>query len=418
MITFLFSFLWGNLAKKIVMLENKRTQAQFNRALTMRLAFVKLFIFFIPLIRLGFLAPVSSRICAEGARDFEDGAAKVAGIFFSQGPPNNLQQLNITQDDPVFMNWVYSQRVDAMNSPISNALLVLADFEDLFEVQNTTVHIANRIAGHTDGDICFRGCHPGECEIVVQGMKRSLQCHNTCVQVFERSLNVIYISHSVCTLIFIVVPMLLVRLDAKREIAAGGGENGEPYTLLQYQEKCHIQANYEYLSWGGSYVEDFLEVVLGFSVLVCFSLVSPSMAIIGLIAQVIEYRLLMYRMTWVTCRPFPTGTQGLSEWLMILDVVMYLAICLNAMLLICVLRTDLGNRSSVEKLLVIVIMTLALIVANIFLRISLHEPPRELSEAMDQNHDFTHALRLLRNPDPEMSRRVGDAHLQIGVGNE
>lgn len=55
--TFGFSFIWGKIAKTIVQLENKRTQADFNRALTMRLSFVKLFIFFTPLLRLAFLAP-------------------------------------------------------------------------------------------------------------------------------------------------------------------------------------------------------------------------------------------------------------------------------------------------------------------------------------------------------------------------
>merc|ERR1712190_421724 len=146
--------------------------------------------------------------------------------------------------------------------------------------------------------------------------------------------------------------MIQVRRLADREIQKGsqspkqGASEESDYSLLQYQEKCHDQARYEYASWGGSYVEDFLEVVLGFAVLVCFGIICPLLAVVGSVMQIVEYRLLAYRMTWVTCRPFPNGSSGIDEWSKMLEVIIYLAMVVNSLLVVATMRTSLDEMST------------------------------------------------------------------------
>jgi len=417
--TFAFSFIWGKIAKNIVKLENKRTLAAFNRALTLRLTFVKLFIFFTPLLRLAFLSPIAARHCVHHTTNATAAAQHVAKTFYAaDGLPHNLKDFNIAEDSEDFLSWVDTMRIDASKNPIDYFLMMVSDLDSVASGNVSSAVSSATSYATTDApkdEMCFRGCYPKICEISNRNSHTELQCYTSCAAALERSLNMLYLTHAVCTIVFILVPMLQVRWAARREIEEG---EGQVYSLIQYQEKCHMQASYEYESWGGSYVEDFVEVILSFSVICCFSIVSPSMLIIGFIAQVFEYRLLVYRMTWITCRPFPSRAEGLSEWFLILDVVLYIAICMNSLLLICVLRTDLDHLGAMEKLIVVVIITLTLIAIKVLLRISLHEQPREIQEAIDQNNEFIEALDQLRSKPETFDHQRSHDHVKIGVLEE
>jgi len=402
-----FSTLWGKVAKKIVILENKRTQARFNQSLTMRLAFVKLFIFFFPLVRIAFLAPVAQRQCGK--------EVSIREKFFNE-TSNNLLELGITPEDKRFDEWMEIREITTKNF-VDYAVMVLTDFDQLKQmVEQSGQDELSEMA-------CFRGCYPKECELQRNGTL--LRCSDTCYLQLKKTLNLLYLSHTICMLAFIVVPMVQVRWAARAEIAKGAVDvEGEAdYSLLQYQEKCHILASYEYESWGGSYVEDFMEVVLGFSVLVCFSLVSPLMAVIGFVFQMFEYRLLAFRMVWVTCRPYPAGSEGIGEWLNVLDVVLYLAICMNSLLLVTVLRTRLDFLDPMTKLLSVLLTTLGFVVLKVLMRVSLHEQPAEILEATDANHEFLEELRLKRATEPmnfsqsaPTCKGSSSAPVQLGVG--
>ncbi|CAE7350293.1 unnamed protein product [Symbiodinium natans] len=82
------------------------------------------------------------------------------------------------------------------------------------------------------------------------------------------------------------------------------------YTLLQYQAKCRDLAPYQYGSWGGSIVEDFLEVVTNFALLSMFGVLVPWLAILAVPVNIMVFRLMAFRMTRITCRPLPHGAEG------------------------------------------------------------------------------------------------------------
>lgn len=308
-------------------------------------------------------------------------------------------------------------RIQASRNPIDYLLMTISEVNAVAHT-NVSAVVSTVMPASGDDEVCFRGCVPRTCEVVGEGVSRHLQCYTYCAAHLEHSLNMLYVTHMMCTIVFIVVPMLQVRWAARREIAERGLNDNKPYSLLQYQEKCHMLASYAYESWGGSYVEDFVEVILSFAVVVCFSIVSPTMLIIGFIAQIFEYRLLVYRMMWITCRPFPAGSEGLDEWFIVLDVILYVAICMNSLLLLCVLRTDLDTVGAMEKLVVVVIVILTLTVVKVVLRVNMHEKPRELVEATDHNCEFVETLRLLRSKGQTLVRAPPHDHVRIGVRGE
>eukprot|EP00429_Kryptoperidinium_foliaceum_P132587 CAMPEP_0176277604 /NCGR_PEP_ID=MMETSP0121_2-20121125/48365_1 /TAXON_ID=160619 /ORGANISM="Kryptoperidinium foliaceum, Strain CCMP 1326" /LENGTH=402 /DNA_ID=CAMNT_0017617913 /DNA_START=30 /DNA_END=1238 /DNA_ORIENTATION=- len=374
-LTFMLSAVWGRVAKWTVQLENKRAQSAFDRSLMMRLAFVKLFVFLFPLLRLAFLYPIVEKVCTNDA-DVTVAAARVASKYY-HAEANNLAELNISSHSPVFTEWVGLMRMQSVE--------ILAD------------QIAHfKFSSPQHQEVCFRGCHPKSCEVI----DGQMWCTTHCEYNLRNYLRTLYLSHTLLTVAKIVFRILQVRLAAREELEIqkkkASGRFYSFYSLLQYQEKCHIIAPYAYQSPGGSAIEDVLEVILGFAVLICFSAVCPLMAITGFVVLTFEYRCLVYRMTWITCRPFPHVSHGLHEVVIILEVIVFVAIAVNAMLVICVVRTALDNLSPWNELAVISASGACLVFAKVILKVALQEKPQDLVDAADQNDDFQEKLQPLR----------------------
>jgi len=381
---------------------------------------VKLFIFFFPLVRLAFLAPIVDRQCAPVTMNRTEAVQEVAGKFFSYLPQHAVNELNITKDDHLFLDWVHMQHLDIEDNPIDSSLLVLADFNRLPTLFSPCPRtFVRNVLGMEPN--CFRGCFPQSCEKIQRRGSHRLVCYESCQKNLGRSLSFLYLSHLAFAVLFIVITMLRVRMAVRGEIqTAKSTKSPEPYTFLQYQEKCHMYACYKYLSSGGSYVEDFLEVVLGFAVLVCFASVSPRMALVGFVVQLCEYRLLMYRTTWITCRPFPATSEGLGEWFTVLDGILFIATGMNALLLICVKSTDLDDMRPESKLIVVVLIVLSLVSVRVLLRVHLHERPFEIVDALDLNHEFVEKLEARRHRDELGKGEHSDSFdcVKIGVHGE
>jgi len=101
------------------------------------------------------------------------------------------------------------------------------------------------------------------------------------------------------------------------------------YSLLQTQAKCYDVSKYEYNSWGGSFVDDFMVLATDFSMLTFWSLVLPVVSAICFVAQVVTYRLMAYRFVNVTCRPPPFGTDGIGAWGWIFEKISIFAMLVN-----------------------------------------------------------------------------------------
>merc|ERR1740121_33661 len=137
----------------------------------------------------------------------------------------------------------------------------------------------------------------------------------------------------------LVIPIALTRFQVNSEIRnvnirrrASGDDRA--YTYEEFQAKCHHTAEYRYDSWGGSYTQDFLQLVIGYTLIACFSQVQRWMAILGVFCLIIEYKILSFRMTNVTCRPWPLYGHGIGVWQDILNMASTCAITVNVYLVV------------------------------------------------------------------------------------
>lgn len=297
------SFVWGPLAGKLVMLQNHRTQQSYDDALTRLLCVVKIFCACFPFIYQGFvvrfenakcgstLESVARQVyCRDGVCTWPKGVSEYGdGTWLGQGA---------------------------------------------FTYQDTG----------TD-QTCIFGCHPTKCFPNPDGPM--LYCVTNCWDSLKYTLQTLYPIHVLSTLVFLLIPRILTSASwhyeawnakriARRSFHEGIVSSPESscYTFLQWQAKHHAYAAYEYLSWGGSYAEDFLEFAISFTLLTCFGILYPPVALFALLCHFVEYRLLAHRMVNITCRPDPNGAEGIGQWQSVFEVISNFGVIINVGLII------------------------------------------------------------------------------------
>merc|ERR1712217_514380 len=129
------------------------------------------------------------------------------------------------------------------------------------------------------------------------------------------------------------------------------------------------------------------------AVMVSFGIVQPWIAPLALITQTIEYRMKAYRMTWVTSLPFPAPASGVAEWIDILELIIYLVIIINALLMTTELRTAMDDMPVVVKLMFAAFWSMSLVIIKAMMKNTLRQQPADITEAMDVNavlHETIH----------------------------
>jgi len=295
-----WSIAWGYIAPTLVELQNHRTQERFDDALTGILAGVKIFVTLWNFVYLAFVKNFTSPTCAQSLD-------KVASMIWG---PTRWAALNSTAQE------------------LALEKLALPHF-----TYNQTAH----------SRVCAFGCYPATPELIQPGAETN------CYMSLRYELVTFFFVHIVYTVVFLLWPMLKVKIDMLLELRKArsiqsddedeeGGDNGGrtcQYSWLQFQAKCPA---YEYGSYGGSRVEDFLECAIGYALITCFGILFPLLAAFAFLANLIEYRLLAYRMTHVTCRPVPRGASGIGSWQWVFETISSVAVVANVCLIAFVMR--------------------------------------------------------------------------------
>jgi len=292
------SFTWRKISPYLVEYQNHRTQSRWNEAMIQNLALVKFFVQLWPFVYTAFLRQFYELTC-------RDTLSQAAHEVYSK------------------IGWPV-QSVAGYTAG-SDAYVPVADLGFL------KGYIT--IKGN---QTCISGCYPVKC---IKRPEDVLSCSSSCMESLKASLRSLYVIQVLSTVAFILVPVALTGCSIRRERQEAAKRfPHEKYTLLQLQAKCHQTAEYAFASWGGSYVEDFLDVAVGYALLSCFGLLYPAMSFIGLICMMIQYRLLAFRMTCVTCRPKPRKSCGIGIWQDVFEYVSLLALVINLGLTIALLK--------------------------------------------------------------------------------
>jgi hypothetical protein len=163
------------------------------------------------------------------------------------------------------------------------------------------------------------------------------------------------------------------------------------YTTLQVQAKCQLNAPYEYYSFGGSFPEDFLELILGFGWISVFGMVSPSMIVIAALTLLVEYGLIKWRMLRVTGRPYPEMASGIGSWQVVIVMIGTIAVFINGYLAAFVMGPARSRNFEVKAILFLCFSSGSLLLRTL-LRNGLSGIPHDIRSIEDYNHDVLKRL--------------------------
>ncbi|CAE7873293.1 Ano10 [Symbiodinium necroappetens] len=147
------------------------------------------------------------------------------------------------------------------------------------------------------------------------------------------NLNTFFIFAIITEIALLILPIILSYLEIAKEYAkmqkdsdSEDGQDVKPYSFLQWEAK---KFPYEFGSWGGDKVNDFLDMAINYSVVACWGVIYPPMAAIAAIALFILLRLRIYRSLYVTRRPLPRASAGLGIWRTIFQCINVTAVACN-----------------------------------------------------------------------------------------
>lgn len=355
----LSAFLWSKIAPFLVWLENVQTERMWENAMSKKVAGMTIFVALWNFVYLAFIKCHLPTLCAEDADHIID--TVWLGLTASQDQRDFLQE-----------TYMYTARA---------------------------------------GDMCLRGCFP------LTPDQSHPHGQTGCDLELEEDLFTYFAFDILVTVVFLCVPILIIRYDVRKEISKAK-KMGKAFTWLELQSKRFAQARYAYKSYGGSIVEDFMQFATHFALLTCFGILYPPVIWIALAANIVQYKIIAYRMVHITCRPEPKGSAGIGAWGEIFSIISKIAIVSNAGL--AVFRMYPGRHWCLQhQLVAFVILEHSLLALYSAATALLPTMPSDLAkiDAFNSNFLLTFERRFLLTLPEESALGYKEGCLDVGGGD-
>lgn len=343
-----WSIAWGYIAPMLADMQNHRTKERWDDGLTFMLAGVKIFVTLWNFFYVAFVKNWTSPTCDE-----------------------SLQQVATR----IWATSNFSELLAANNTIVAPAL------EEL-----SKPHFSYTTTRH----VCARGCFPATPDMSRPGAETN------CYHILRYELVTFFFVHVIYTVVFLLWPVIKVKYDMLMELRESQQmqEEGEidddyrkrsrQYSWLQFQAKC---PPYEYQSWGGSRVEHFLECAIGYALITCFGIMYPMLCLFAFLGNMIEYRLLAYGMTHVTCRPIPRGASGIGFWQVVFESISNTAVIANVLLIVFVM-SPMRSQPIHTKLIFFIVLEHALLGIRGAIDNVIPDSPQDVLRIEDFNTHF------------------------------
>eukprot|EP00747_Dinoflagellata_sp_TGD_P064986 gnl/TRDRNA2_/TRDRNA2_154155_c0_seq1.p1 gnl/TRDRNA2_/TRDRNA2_154155_c0~~gnl/TRDRNA2_/TRDRNA2_154155_c0_seq1.p1 ORF type:complete len:363 (-),score=65.60 gnl/TRDRNA2_/TRDRNA2_154155_c0_seq1:84-1172(-) len=152
-----------------------------------------------------------------------------------------------------------------------------------------------------------------------------------CIDELVENLNIFFVTHIVFVIAFIVAPMLITRSSIQREIKAAEATSaaGTRYSYLQAQAKCP--------AFPGE-TDDFIELISSMGFVMMFAIAMPLMPFLALLSNLVEIRLLAFRLTKINQRAEPLGQEGIGAWNSIITGISVVSTVINVAVAVFAMR--------------------------------------------------------------------------------
>jgi hypothetical protein len=366
-----FGILWGSLVIMLTDLENHRKKTQYELSATAKFVAVKTFVVLWPFVYQGFFKKYLSVECADNQGALVDHLISTDLRMKASG-----------------QNWT-----NVSKQIYGNQL------KDEFKIRDFLMEEDARTK------FCVNGCYP-----VTQCT--SDHCPSQCVIAISELLLSFFRTWVPIDLFFLAIPVAMSWLELYKERR----KKGSFEAVGKVQTTAEIQAKgmtWEYGSWAGSNMDDFIEFFQLFAVVVCFGVVWEGTIPLAFVSFLVLYRVMAWRLAHVVRRGVPEAASirnGIGAWSQLfVGLVLLGVICTAGM--VCFQMYPFRTFS--RKWCFALFATFEGFFVVIICICVLYKPtPFDVREANKKNREFTRTRTLIRN-----KKEGASLHTQLKAGN-
>jgi len=242
-----------------------------------------------------------------------------------------------------------------------------------------------------DGKIKLPGCKAAHCKKVHDG---KWKCTNNCD--IERDMAVT----SLAVVMFFIELWKAVQGNIKLKLGRyfTFTRRGFKRTSLEDQALRAKMCAYDFHRTGGSIAEDFLQGILViFMMMACYMQANPLAAIVLTVTVGLTHIARVYRMLYITSRPFPEGPNQVEIWVALITWVSHIGIMLNS--LFCVLSCEpFKSMSSTGRVVSFVTFRELGLWFNHFIRMAVPDDRDDVQAIQKRDVSVERCLRAMKRP--------------------
>lgn len=176
---------------------------------------------------------------------------------------------------------------------------------------------------------------------------------NDCIPELNENLAIFFATHIATVLVMILFSVGVTKFSIMREISNAKEKHGmtEAYSYLELQSKCP-----QYLND----TDDFMELIFSLAFVMMFSAALPVMAWLAFACNVVEMKILAWRMVYVNQRSVPTGQHGIGIWSDIIKAICVLSILCNVGLVVFAMHPVQDLHRTTKLMLFIIAQNVAM----------------------------------------------------------
>lgn len=238
--------------------------------------------------------------------------------------------------------------------------------------------------------------------------------NDDCLGELQQQLGTIFISNIVISnTVEVVIPMIMLRLNAKKNEAKEVGPDGVERVL----KKTSPEEEFELSPYEGTF-DDFDELVIQYGYVSLFVVAFPLAPLAAFLNNIIEVRVDSTKLVTLTRRPEPRGASDIGTWYTVLEIVSFIAVTTN-LAMIC-FETKLINDAVPREAIKVYVFILAehlVILMKFFIGYFVPDVPKELEQHLARQEYVVGVLLQGVEEEDEEEPNLKDMDVTKGVEN-
>ena len=212
--------------------------------------------------------------------------------------------------------------------------------------------------------------------------------NNNCYDSLTRQMMIIFLTFFASNVGEILVPFITILVNVWKAKKSDSSYNSSKYSLLnvdQVIEQDYRKSDYHPSMEIDGTVDDYMEMIMQFGFLNLFGMSFPLAFTLAFLNDIAEIQVDKMKLVRFKRRPVPKGAANIGTWLVILDLISFLAIFSNTGIII--LTAGVAGNSSISTLFLFMVLLLIFLGLKYVIRFLIPDVPQK-ANILNQRHNY------------------------------